>query len=441
VYGQPIYEPLDVCAGMVVERKYKTRDRPIVYHVSTAFPTIQRAFRTLRFGIVVQGPNAQSQRVKPLGADSFTRLLTATNRPPWLVVSFTLVVILPIIIASLYFAAFASDQFVSELRFAIRGTTERLPGADALGAGGGLAYLNSSQEVYAIAEYIRSRAAIEEVGRTIDVRRLFRASRADWLSRLKDQATGEELLWYWHRMVTVSTEAVSGLISVEVRAFTGDDAVAIASAIRGASEALVNRMQQRPRDDMVTQAESEVRAAREQAALARDEVAQYRNSRAVVDPLDSARSLIDTVSELKTNLIALDVELESAKAATGANAPGVQTLRARRDSLREQIQGLERRLTNGGDQTAARQMFDYDKVEIKRVLAEQHVALAEKILDQVRTEAHRRQIYVDVIEGPTTPQSARFPERTYSVTKIAIGALGLWGMIVLTVAGVRDHAN
>jgi capsular polysaccharide transport system permease protein len=426
---------------MVVERKYKTTDRPIVHHVSAAFPTIQRAFRILRFGPVVHRPDAQPERVKPLGADAFTRLPTATNRPPWLVASFALIVILPIIIASLYFAAFASDQFVSELRFAIRGTTERLPGADALGAGGGLAYLNSSQEVYAIAEYIRSRAAIEEVGKTIDLRRLFRASGADWLSRLKYQATGEELLWYWRRMVTVSTEAISGLVSVEVRAFTSEDAVAVASAIRGASEALVNRMQQRPRDDMVTQAESEVHTAREEAAQARDEVARYRNSQAIVDPFDSARSLIDTVSELKTNLIALDVELASAMAATGADAPGVQTLRARRDSLREQIQGLERRLTNGGDQTAARQMLDYDKLEIKRAMAEQHVALAEKILDQVRTEAHRRQIYVDVIEGPTTPQSARFPERMYSVTKIAIGALGLWGMIFLTLAGVRDHEN
>jgi capsular polysaccharide transport system permease protein len=426
---------------MVVERNCKATDRPIVYHVSGAFPAIQRAFRILSFGPVVQRSDAEPERVKPLGAETFSQLPTVTNRPPWLFVSFTLIVILPFMIASLYFGAFASDQFVSELRFAIRGTTERLPGADALGAGGGLAYLNSSQEVYAIAEYIRSRAAIEEVGRTIDLRRLFRASGADWLSRLKDHATGEELLWYWRRMITVSTEAISGLVSVEVRAFTSEDAVAIAAAIRGASEALVNRMQQRPRDDMVTQAENEVRTARDGAAQARDEVARYRNSRAIVDPFDSARSLIDTVSELKTSLVALDVELASAKAATGADAPGVQTLRARRDSLREQIQALERRLTNGGDQTAAHQMLDYDKVEIKRALAEQHVALAEKILDQVRTEARRHQIYIDVIEGPTTPQSARFPERMYSVTKIAIGALGLWGLMCLTLAGVRDHAN
>jgi capsular polysaccharide transport system permease protein len=250
-------------------------------------------------------------------------------------------------------------------------------------------------------------------------------------------------LKYWRKMITVSTEAVSGLVLVEARAFTQEDAVAIAAAIRGASEALVNRMQQRPREDMVAQAEKEVRVARERAAQARDDIAQYRISHAIVDPLDSARSLVDNVTELKTTLIALDVELASAKAAMGANAPSVLTLQARRDSLNEQIQKLERRITstNVGEQTSARLMFDYDKVEIGRSLAEQQVALAEKILDQLRTQAHHRQIYVDVIDGPTVPQSALLPERTRSVSEIAVGALGLWGVLFLTFAVVRDHAD
>jgi capsular polysaccharide transport system permease protein len=127
----------------------------------------------------------------------------------------------------------------------------------------------------------------------------------------------------------------------------------------------------------------------------------------------------------------------------GPNAPTVQTLQARRDSLNEQIQKLERRITstNSGEQTSAGLMVDYDKVEIGRTLAEQQVAATERILDQLRTEAHHRQIYVDVIEGPTMPQSALFPERTLLVTEITIGALGLWGVMFLTIAGVRDHAD
>jgi capsular polysaccharide transport system permease protein len=427
---------------MIVETKDKTPNRLIVGRRSAALPAIRHALRILRLELVPKGSGAAPQKIEPSRDNAFDRTQTATEGPPWLI-SFAIVVIVPVVVASLYFAFLASDQFVSELRFAVRGSTERLPGADALGVTGGLAYLNSSQEVYAIADYIRSRAAVEEVGRTIDLRRLFRAGGADWFSRLKHETSGEELLRYWRKMITVSTEAVSGLVSIEVRAFTREDAVAVASAIRGASETLVNRMQQRPREDMVVRAESEVRVARERAAQARDAVARYRASQSIVDPLDTARSLIDNVTELKANLIALDVELASAKAATGANAPSVQPLQARRDSLNEQVQKLQRRITssNAGERTSARLMADYDKVEIGSTLAEQQVAVAEKTLDQLRIEAHHRQIYIDVIEGPTTPQSALFPERTLSVAKIAIGALGLWGVAFMAFAGVRDHAD
>jgi capsular polysaccharide transport system permease protein len=422
---------------MVAKTKDKTKDR-LVSHISAA----QDALRVPRLGIVSERLGAQPHKIRPTYVKVNEETETAKGAR-WLVVSFTVVVVLPIVAASLYFGFFASDQFVSELRFAVRGTTERLIGTDALGTAGGLAYLNSSQEVYAIADYIRSRAAIDEVDQTIDLRRTFRAGEADWLSRLKDHASSEELLRCWRKMITVSTEAVSGLVSVEVRAFTREDAVAVASAIRSASEALVNRLQQRPREDMVNRAENEVRVARDQAAQARDQVARFRTLQGIVDPLDTARSLIDNVTELKAKLVALEVELASAKAATGSNAPNVQPLQARRDSLNDQIQKLERRITgtNVGERTSARLMAEYDKIEIGRTLAEQQVAVAEKLLDQLRIEAHRRQIYVDVIEGPTSPQSALFPERTLSVGEIALKALGLWGVLFLTFAGVRDHAG
>jgi capsular polysaccharide transport system permease protein len=423
---------------MVAEIKDKTKDR-LVSHISAA----RHALRVPRLGIASERLGVQPHEIRPNYVKLNEETETATEGSPWLVVSFTAVVALPIVVASLYFGFLVSDQFVSELRFAVRGTTERLIGTDALGTVGGLAYLNSSQEVYAIADYIRSRAVVDEVSKTIDLRRAFRAGGADWLSRLKDRASSEELLRYWRRMITVSTEAVSGLVSVEVRAFTPEDAVAIASAIRSASEALVNRLQQRPREDMVSRAEDEVRVARHQAGKARDQVARFRALQGTVDPLDTARSLIDNVTELKANLVALEIELASAKAATGSNAPNVRTLQARRDSVNDQIKKLERRITGTsvGERTSASLMAEYDKVEIGRTLAEQQVAVAEKLLDQLRIAAHRHQIYVEVIEGPTLPQSALFPERTLSVGEIALKALGLWGIVFLTFTGVRDHAG
>ena len=432
---------------MRVETKSKTTARPVGVRISAALPVILRGLRVTAPKIdanrgaetaVIESPQGEAARAAATGQPQ-----TVTDGPPWLAASFVVFVIVPIVAASIYLFFFASDQFVSEVRFAVRGTTERLPGTDALGPTGSLAYLNSNQEVYAIASYIRSRSAVEDAGRTIDLRRVFRADGADWLSRLKDNPSGEDLLRYWNKMITVSTEPASGLASVEVRAFTREDAVNLASAIRLNSETLVNRMQERPRGELTTRSEAEVQAARAKAAAARAEIARYRNSQASIDPLDTARSLIDNVTELKNELIALDVELSSAKASMGPNAPNVPNIQARRDSLQEQIRGLERRITstNAGDRTAAGQLVDYDRLEIERTLAEKQVAVAERILDQARAEANRHQVYIDVIEGPTVPQSALFPERALSLAEITIAVMAFWCVAVFTIAGIRDHTD
>jgi capsular polysaccharide transport system permease protein len=432
---------------MRVETKNRPTARLFGIPISAALPVIGRGFRATTLesngSLVTEKADGESPRVETARAEANGQPQTAADGPPWLVASFATFVIVPIIAASVYLVFFASNQFVSEVRFAVRGSTERLPGTDALGFGAALAYLNSNQEVYAIADYIRSRSAVDEAGKTINLRQVFRANGADWLSRLRDKASGEDLLRYWRTMVTVSTEATSGLVSIEVRAFTREDAVNLAATIRRNSEALVNRLQERPHSDLATRSEAEVRIAREQAAQARAEVARYRNAQASVDPLDTARSLVDNVTELNKELIGLDVELASAKVSMGPNAPNIPNIRARRDSLQEQIQSLERRITStdAGDRTAATLLVEYDKLEISRTLAEKQVAIAERIFDQVRAEASRHQVYIDVIEGPTTPQSALFPERMHLLTGIAIGATALWCMVLLTIAGIRDHAD
>jgi capsular polysaccharide transport system permease protein len=429
---------------MMLGIKDKADMRPIGMRLSAALPAIVRVLRvpvgrarqSSEVGEIVPEP-ADAERA----AAGAPRLQVDTKQ--WMARSFVALVISPAVVSSLYLFLLASNQYVSEVQFAVRGSTERLPGVDSLGGAAALASMNSNQEIYAIADYIRSPSAVGDVDRALDLRRVFRAGGADWLARLRNKASAEDLLHYWNDMVTVTTEPISGLVNVAVRAFTPQDSMDIAAAIRRNSEALVNRMQERPRTDLVDKSQAEVQTAREQAAEARAAVTRYRNAQASVDPLDTARSVAGNVSELSRELVSLDVELTAAKAAMGPNAPNVTNLQARRDSVKEQIRGLERRIASAdaSDRTAAALLVDYDRLEIDRTLAEKQVSVAERILDQVRAESNRHQIYIDVIEGPTLPQSALFPERGTTLVQIMILLIAFWGVLVFAVASVGDHAD
>jgi capsular polysaccharide transport system permease protein len=429
---------------MMLGIKDKADMWPIGMRLSAALPVIARVLR------VPAGQAGQSSDVAEIVPEPADARRAAPGAPwleavggRWIGRSFVALVIVPAAVFSLYLFLLASNQYVSEVQFAVRGSIERLPGTDSLGATATLAYMNSNQEVYAIADYIRSPSAVGDVDGAVDLRRVFRAGGADWISRLRNEASAEDLLRYWNSMVSVTTEPASGLVSVAVRAFTPQDAVDIAAAIRRNSEALVNRMQKRPRTDLVEKSQAEVRVAREQAAQARAAVTRYRNAQANVDPLDTARSVAGNVAELSRELVALDVELTTAKTTMGPNAPNIANLEGRRDSVKEQIRGLERRIASAdaSDRTAAALLVDYDRLEIERALAEKQVSVAERILDQVRAESNRHQVYIDVIEGPTLPQSALFPERGTMLAQIITVLMAFWGVIVFAVASVGDHTD
>ncbi len=428
---------------MMLGIKDKADMRPIGMRLSAALPVVARVLR-----VPGQGrPGAEIAEIVPESADAQRARADAApleaNGGRWLAGSLVAMVIVPFVLSSLYLFLLASNQYVSEVAFAVRGSIEKLPGSDSLGATAALAFMNSSQEVYAIADYIRSASAVGDVDRAVDLRRVFRAGGADWISRLRSKASAEDLHRYWNSMVTVTMEPASGLVSVAVRAFTPQDAVDIAAAIRRNSEALVNRMQERPRSDLVDKSQAEVRTARKQAAEAREAVTRYRNAQASVDPLDTARSVAGNVAELNRELVALDVELTTAKAAMGPNAPNIANLQAHRDSVKEQIRGLERRIASAdaSDRTAAALLVDYDRLEIERTLAEKQVSAAERILDQVRAESKRHQVYIDVVEGPTLAQGSLFPERGIVLAQIITILMAFWSVVVFAIASVGDHVD
>jgi capsular polysaccharide transport system permease protein len=429
---------------MMLGIKDRVDIRPIGMRLSAALPVIARVLR------VPAGQARQSSEIVEIvaGPASAEPAAADTLRPQvdggrWVARSFVALVVAPAAISSLYLFLLASNQYVSEVKFAVRGSTERLPGVDTLGQAAALAYMNSNQEMYAIADYIRSRSGVVDVNRTVDLRHVFRAGGADWIARLRNKASAEDLHQYWNDMVTVTAEPVSGLVNVAVRAFTPQDAMDIAATIRRNSEALVNRMQERPRSDLVEKSQAEVRTAREQAAQARAAVTRYRDAQASVDPLDTARSVAGNVTELSRELVTLDVELTAAKATMGPNAPNITNLQARRDAAKEQIRGLERRIASvdASDRTAAALLVDYDRLEVERTLAEKQVSVAERILDQVRAESNRHQVYIDVIEGPTLPQRSLFPERGTILAQIMTMLIAFWAVAVFVVASVSDHTD
>lgn len=360
-------------------------------------------------------------------------------------ISFIAVVIVPTLVVGLYCALFASNQYVAEMRFAVRGSVQGLPGVNEFGAASLLMGLNNNQESQFLAVYIRSRAMVEAVESKVDLRGMFNRPRLDFWARLGPDRILEDLERHWQRMVNVSTEAISGILTVEVRAFTAADALAIAKAIQVESERLLNDMSGRVRQDTMAFAEQRLRAEVTDLTKVWSELHQYRDRQRVIDASLAAMRNVDTVAELQRERMKRGTELAAARRSLAADAPSLRQLTDRiavLDATIHDSQALNSQPSTGvGPGASPDQRLQYDWLTVQLDMNEQRVKSAETALDRARMDLQRHQIFLTTFSPPALPERSLYPLRIKSVATVLMSCLVLWGLGALLGSGAREHAD
>ena len=257
---------------------------------------------------------------------------------------FGLSVVLPVIIATLYFAFFASSQYVAEFRFAVKDASMPAAGAASsslmamIGGSGSAAYDN-----YLVTDYLLSRQAAEELQSRINVTKLYARPEADWWARFDPSQPMENFVTYWQGMVSAHYDQVTGIAIAQVRAFTPEDALKIANSLVTLSEELVNRIASRTQNDAVRFAQQEVHRAEDRLKNIRAKLTEYRNRVGVIDPASSVVASNSTLTQsLRSVLTQLETQLQTLRLQNlQPNAPAVITLQNQINSTKEQLAIIE----------------------------------------------------------------------------------------------------
>src|SRR5690606_20345526 len=175
-----------------------------------------------------------------------------------ILLSFILLVIVPTILGGIYYGFIASDQYVTEVRFAVRGA-DRFGNPQSGGMSAAIPGGNSTgSDGQVVAKFLESRQIVENLESKIHLSRIFSHPGADLLSRFDPSEPIEYLVKHWRAVTDVDFDSLSGLITFSVRAYTPEDSRTIAAAVISESEQVVNDMTRRVREDAVAQSEREV---------------------------------------------------------------------------------------------------------------------------------------------------------------------------------------
>jgi capsular polysaccharide transport system permease protein len=354
---------------------------------------------------------------------------------------FVLFVIVPTLLAAVYYGLFASDIYVSEARFVIKSPDQKRPQLSSLANLIQTTGLSSGQEqANEILEFVRSRDALRELEKSAAIRNRY-ATQGDPISRFPgpfQDNSFEDLYKYYGKMVDAHLDSESGTAILTVKAFTPEDAFAINRSLLELSEAMVNRLNARAQNKAVSEAQRQVALAVERAKKARVALAAYRNSQELIDPAKQAVGVIEIANTMIATRAALQAQLDQMERVAPAN-PSIPALRNQINAISAQIAAQDNRVV-GSNQGIASKLGGYEDLFVEQEFATENLNVANAALVQARNEAQRQQFYLVRIVDANKPDMPLLPRRLLSILVCAAVLTCLYFIGWMLIVGILEHA-
>ena len=364
------------------------------------------------------------------------------GKPPLRLIGFILLVILPFLASSVYYAFIASDQYVAEARFAVRAVSGTGDTSDASDPGGATSALNmrsASQDAYVVTSFIHSTEILNRIGKKIDYRSMFIRQNADFMSRFGSSRSDEEFLKYWNDHVTAYIDVTSGIITLKVRTFSPDDSVKLADAIIEESEKLINELSERARNDIVQSMKADVQKSGKAYGDTLIALNQFQNASGLLSPQTQAKNSGAILTGLLAQKLEFETRLFVMRQSNAQNSPTYQQLNLAKESLDAQIEKMKSALTGPENASLAKSLLEYSRLETDRMIAEKLYESSQKNYDAVLAEALRKTLYLAVFVKPVLPDESIFPRRVSTPLIILLALIVTWATLSLIWASVEDH--
>jgi capsular polysaccharide transport system permease protein len=358
-----------------------------------------------------------------------------------------IVIGLPTLVAGIYYAFFASDQYAATGHFIVRHRNDSAAMTGALSVLGlGTPPSGSTPDTMVVNDYMVSLQMIKDLGPLVDLRALYDKPQIDAWARLRppwgrDFVSDENLRNYWQKMATVHFDQTTGLSRFEVRAFSAEDAKTIADHVFRLSEDLVNRLSERSQEDALALARREVESYRVRALESLDALLAFQERAQQVDPQGFAAARNEIQAGIEQELTQLQAQLDVLRKRLPEDAPGISQVKDRLNVVEKQLATERARSTvSVSGESAAKILNDFEKLKLESEFATQAYMSSLASLESARVEAIRQNLYLETFVRPHLPQIPEYPRALLNTVLVFVVSFLVWAIGGLLLSAAREHA-
>jgi capsular polysaccharide transport system permease protein len=391
-------------------------------------------------------PPPQKKAAEPVVEIRPVASAAAMKRRHWgLMASFVILVVLPLIALGVYLWTVAEDQYSSTTGFTVR-SEEGGSASEMLGGLAQFAGASTASDSDILYEFIQSQKIVRAIDERINLRAHYAAPwPRDVLFAIWPEASIEDLVWYWQRIVRISYDQSTGLIEVRVLAFDAGTAQTIASEILSQSQNMINALNIQAREDAMGYARADLDEAVERLKSAREALTRFRTRTRIVDPATDIQGRMGVMANLQQQLAEALIEYDLLAETVASSDPRLTTARRQIEVIRSRIASERSNFASASTETGElgedypSLISEYESLSVDREFAEETYRVALAALDIARDNAARQSRYLASYIQPTLADEPEFPRRVMLMALAAL-ALGLsWSILALIYYSIRDR--
>ncbi|HEV7322555.1 MAG TPA: hypothetical protein VGO04_28460 [Ensifer sp.] len=353
-------------------------------------------------------------------------------------------VLFPSAIIAIYCFFIASGQYIFESRMIVRtiGVSEQFDTSETREGRSVIGGDSLTQDSYIVANYLRSPQIVKILDEQIGLRNFFLKESIDTLSRLRREASFEQLYKYWLGHVDTYVDGPSGIIIFTVRAFSPEDTVAISTAALAAADQMIDKISDKAKGDLVARGEGDVVTSLEAYRKALDDLRNYQNKTGILDPISSAKMLNTIIAKLTEEKLSLTVALKSLEAAKADDTARGRQLRRSIEALDEQITLRQNSLAGNNSTNETKlssNLTEFSRLETRRIVTQALYESTVRNLDTAKSAALKRTTFMAVFSKSQVPEESEYPNRISEWLILTAGLFTLWVTATLVWMSIEDH--
>lgn len=352
--------------------------------------------------------------------------------------AYATVVLLPFAITVSYLGFFAHDRYQSSSILLVKRVGDAQI-AEGSGLGALLGVANTSNEDSNILkEYISSRDMVEKLDQRLDLRKAF-AVAGDPLFSLNDDATIEELVEHFRKMVKVTLDEKTMMLSMSSQGFSPEFSLKLNKEILQESDSFINALSRNIALEQQSFAEQQLQEANKKLQSARNDLISYQNTNQTFDPELQAKAVAALVVGLQTNLAQLRTEERTLLSYLNEDAPQVVALRSQITSVQKQIEDENAKLTSPNNAKLNKTVADFEELKAQVVFATDLYKLSLGSLEKARLEAAQKLKKLVIITEPRLAQDAIYPRKVYIAFSTFLILNIIFAISLLIHSIIREH--